>query len=159
MNENLQPEQIQNLPKKNNGIRIIAIVAAVVIFAISWFCGGNNFFTDNGLNSLFTRFDEDAAFVNAAKDLICNNLKNPDSAVFNDAYIVEKDSYGRAIVYIDVTSENSFGGAARDVRYVCIQSVDSDGTYTYKEGLSISSDGSAYLNILKELNNFDEPKS
>ena len=63
---------------------------------------------------------EDKQYLSAAEDFICKILKNPYSATLHDSYIVEKDSYGRAIVFLDVTAENSFGGTVRNKFYVCI---------------------------------------
>lgn len=100
-------------------------------------------------------------YINAAKGVISGSLKDPTSAIWNEAYVVETDSYGRAIVYVDVSATNSFGGYVRDAYYVCIQSItgsSSDGVhYQYNPNFAFeSADGSYSLSVLKSLNGFGE---
>ncbi len=107
---------------------------------------------------------EDKQYLSAAEDFICKILKNPYSATLHDSYVVEKDGYGRAIVYLDVTAENSFGGTIRNKFYVCILEVDNDGGYrhngefSYCEIPDTGSAGDIGLSYLKEMNNWGNPK-
>lgn len=73
----------------------------------------------------------DSNYISCAKTLINKTLKNPSTAQYNSASVYDKDDYGRAIVLLDVSAQNGFGGWVRDEYYVCIQSYDRDGTFTY----------------------------
>ena len=57
---------------------------------------------------------EDSDYIACAQTLLNGMLKNPYSAQYNASAVYEKDSYGRAIVYMDVSSQNSFGGWVRE---------------------------------------------
>lgn len=94
-------------------------------------------------------------YISCAKTLINKMLKNPSTAQYNSSGIYEKDDFGRAIVYLDVSAQNSFGGWVRDEYYVCINSVDSDGTFTYSSSVSYV-EKSSDIYILKLMNHFDE---
>ncbi len=69
----------------------------------------------------------DDRIVSCAQQIYEKILKNPSSAIYNNAYVAEKDEYQRVIVYLDVSSQNSFGGYVRDQIYVCLQYVDRRG--------------------------------
>ena len=147
---------VQQPPKKNWLVAIIPALVGCVVFVCMMFA----FFGRISDGNLFGPSKEEQ-YIAAAKDIISDNLKNPSSAIFNEAYLLEEDDYGRAIVFIDVTSENSLGGAVRDECYVCVQSVDDDGRYTCSRYMSfVEANGSydeIYLNTLKSANNFGEP--
>lgn len=114
-----------------------------------------NIFGDGG--SFGSKQDE--LYINAAEDLIYNTLKNPYSASLHDSYIVEQDNYGRAIVYLDITAENSFGGMIRNEYYVCIHEAKSDGTYRHNGSLSYCEANDISLDYLKRINGWGEPRS
>ncbi len=147
---------VQQPPKKNWLVAIIPALVGCVVFVCMMFA----FFGRSSDGSLFGPSKEEQ-YIAAAKDIICDNLKNPSSAIFNEAYLLEEDDYGRAIVFIDVTSENALGGAVRDECYVCVQSVDDDGRYECSRYAAyVKANGSyneIYLNTLKTANNFGEP--
>ena len=149
-NTTVQIEQ-QTTPNKKSinwktVLPIIIIVGCIyIVFTI--FGGGSN------LGS------KDDLYINAAEDLIYNSLKNPYSATLHESYIVEKDDYGRAIVYLDITAENSFGGMVRSEYYVCIHEAKSDGTYRHNGSLSYCEANNINLEYLKEINGFGEPRS
>lgn len=71
-------------------------------------------------------------YIDAAKALISQYLKNPNSAIFNSASVVATDQYGRGIVHLNVSAQNSFGGYVRSDYYVCIQGIRA-GRYTYNQ--------------------------
>lgn len=99
----------------------------------------------------------DSDYIGCAKTLINKALKNPSTAVYNSEQVYEKDDYGRAIVLLDVSAQNSFGGWVRSSYYVCIQSVESDGTFYYNSALPyIEEDTSYQFDYFKEINSFDE---
>ncbi|MBQ4612596.1 MAG: hypothetical protein IJB26_03485 [Clostridia bacterium] len=101
--------------------------------------------------------DMDSLYISAAKSIVADQLRNPSSAVYNNAYVYEKDDYGRAIVYLDVSSQNGFGGYARDDFWVCINEMTSEGEYSYSKLMSYcTSEG--LVDYLKSANNFGEPK-
>ena len=97
----------------------------------------------------------DADYISCAKTLINKRLKNPSTAQYNSSSVYEKDDYGKAIVYLDVSAQNSFGGWVRDEYYVCINSMDSDGTFTYSSTMPYV-EKSSDIYLLKLMNDFDE---
>ena len=75
------------------------------------------------------------------------------------AVVVQERTLSRdeAIVYLDVSAQNSFGGWVRSEYYVCIQSIKSDGTFTYSSTVPYTDEKSSY-DILLMLNDFgDDP--
>lgn len=99
----------------------------------------------------------DSDYIGCAKTLINKALKNPSTAVYNSEQVYEKDDYGRAIVLLDVSAQNSFGGWVRSSYYVCIQSVESDGTFYYNSALPYIEDDTSYqFDYFKVINSFDE---
>lgn len=97
----------------------------------------------------------DSDYISCAKTLLNKALKNPSTAQYNNASVYEKDDYGRAIVYLDVSAQNGFGGWVRSEYYVCIQSVDEDGTFRYNSTVPYTDEKSGY-NTLLLINDFGE---
>lgn len=126
------------------------ILTLCLLVGLSGCCLSGDLFSD-----AFVDWDE--LYISAAKNIVADNLKNPSSAVYNDAYVYEKDDYGRAIVYLDVSAQNGYGGYTRDDWWVCITNMDADGNYTYNRYAS-HSNKIANLSLLKSLNDFGEPK-
>lgn len=94
-------------------------------------------------------------YIECAKSLISKDLVHPSTAVYNEAKIKETDGYGRAIVYLDISAQNVYGGWSRVEYYVCIQSIASDGTYTYDEKMPYFIDDYDKLySFFKGINNF-----
>lgn len=154
-----QPTIQPQTPKKRNLLgALFPIIVGIITFV----------FVMNVINPSasfnFSLSKEDKQYLSAAEDFICKILKNPYSATLHDSYVVEKDGYGRAIVYLDVTAENSFGGTVRNKFYVCILEVDNNGGYrhngefSYCEIPDIGSASDIGLTYLKEINNWGDPK-
>lgn len=98
----------------------------------------------------------DSEYIGCAKTLISKALKNPSSAQYNESRVYEKDNYGRAIVYLDISAQNGFGGWVRSQFYVCIHTVDSDGTFTYNSTMPYIDDESFSLyESFKSINDFN----
>ncbi|MDO4488935.1 MAG: YARHG domain-containing protein [Eubacteriales bacterium] len=102
-----------------------------------------------------SRKARDEEYVGAAKTLIDKVLKNPLTAQYLSEEVVENDDYGRAIVSLDVSAQNSFGGWVRQNFLVCINSMDYDGTFTYNPTLYYV-DGYESYEMLKIMNHFGE---
>ena len=97
----------------------------------------------------------DEKYISCAKTFINSKLKNPSSATYNSAKVYEKDSYGKAIVSLDVSSQNGFGGWVRETYYVCILSVDDDGTFHYSTTMPyIESTNMSLYETFKNINDF-----
>ena len=159
-----QAPQIPQAPPQNQPSKKRSLVKALfpLIVGVITFILVTNIFNPS---SNFSLSGKDKLYINAAEDFISRILKNPYSATLQEAYVVEKDNYGRAIVYIDITAENSFGGTVRNQFYVCILEVDDDGgdyrhngEFSYCEIPDTGSAGDIGLSYLKEMNNFGEPK-
>ena len=106
-------------------LRIIASAFLVLTFLIM----GIEFLTETIKKE--REGDINNKYISCAKTLIQNNLKDPSSVIYNDAYVYEKDDYGRAIVYLDYSARNGFGGMGRERKYVFINGLNDDGTFTY----------------------------
>ena len=99
----------------------------------------------------------DDEFIKYAKSYLFGILKDPGSATIYAAEVHEKDSFGRAIVYIDVSSRNGFGGSVRDKLYICITGVYSDETCSLNATMPfINADSMQLYDLLKKLSNFNE---
>lgn len=153
--------------------KILAFILAMIFILSFSGCGNKNeetVFVDNIVLSDFIsnynsslRSDNntvvlwettDSEYISCAKTLIDKILKNPSGAVYNDSYIVEKDSYGRAIVCLDVSAQNGFGGYVRKEYLVCIQKVRND-DFTYYEHFFWTENSSiTSLETLKTFNDF-----
>ncbi len=153
LNETIFEEGSQPTKKIFDLKKIIPIIIAiVVIFTIIQSCGGSE--TSGGL---FNVGVSDEMYIGCAKEIISKSLKKPSSLEVIDAYIYEKDDYGSAIVCMDITSENGFGGADRDTVYVCVMYLESDGNYKFNPTFNYT-ENVTNLDILKSINGFGEPK-
>ena len=149
-NTTIQTEQQTTKQKIANWKTIPIIITILGCIYISFIIFG-----DGG----FLGSKQDELYINAAEDLIYNTLKNPYSSSLHDSYIVEQDDYGRTIVYLDITAENSFGGMIRNEYYVCIHEAKSDGTYRHNGSLSYCDANDISLECLKKINGWGEPRS
>ncbi len=151
LNETTFDENAQTAKKTFDIKKLIPIVIAViVVFSIFKSCGGLG-------GGLFGGGVTDDTYIGCAKQIISKSLKNPSSLVVNDAYVYEKDDYGSAIVCMDITAENGYGGADRDVLYVCVMYVQSDGSYNFHPTCNYTEEKNN-LEFLKNINGFGEPK-
>lgn len=98
-------------------------------------------------------FGTDEEYINAAVTLLNEQLNNPATAQMHEKKIYEKDEYGRAIVYIDVSAQNGFGGWSRYKLYYCINKVTPDGQFGYSTIKYYCEDNSE-LKLLKGMNGF-----
>ncbi|MBO5745505.1 MAG: hypothetical protein J6S13_00255 [Clostridia bacterium] len=106
-----------------------------------------------------TTENDDYYYVSAAKQAVADEMVNPSGASYNSSYVVEKDGYGRAIVYLDVSYQNSKGNISRDELYVCIIKKN-DGKFYWRDyGLAYCSANNWQLSILKNGNNWGKPLS
>ena len=96
-------------------------------------------------------------YIGVAEQIMAKNLKKPSSLEVHDAYIYEKDDNGSAIVCMDITSENGYGGVDRDTVYVCVMHLQSDGRYQFHPTVNYT-ENIAHLDMLKSINGFGKPK-
>ena len=95
----------------------------------------------------------DEKYISCAKTLINKILKNPSGVQYNSASVLERDYYGRAIVHLDVSAQNSLGGWVRHNLYVCINGVNYDDTFNYNAAMYYT-DNIAMYESLKNINDF-----
>jgi hypothetical protein len=108
--------------------------------------------------------NKDELAVSCAKTLLLKKLKAPGSAQLVDSKMIEKDNYGRYLVYLEVDAQNSFGALLRSQHYVVLQSVKDDGKFTYLDLFSIQEidrNGGSYIEemtkeTVKSMNNWNE---
>ena len=145
-------------PNGNKGDDIALVIgndSSVITLTLSEYVDEYNSVLRRTVSSSTNTNVSDSDYISCAKTLINKALKNPSTAQYNSASVYEKDSYGRAIVYLDVSAQNSFGGWVRSEYYVCIQSYKSDGTFTYSSSVPYVDEKSSY-NILVMMNDFGE---
>lgn len=153
VNNNPTSNQLPPNVIRRNRIILILVICFVFLFFRNCGHGGGN------------SFSKDDKFISAAKQIVSEDLRNPDSAKFYEAEIVEKDQYGRAVVYIDMSAENAFGGAVRSRKYVFVNKIEGD-SYFYNPNFSYmevdrklsnpSSD--PWYESYKDFNNFGQPQ-
>ena len=161
---------INNMVGKKLNNKIVAIVLGVLVAVIGIviISNGNNALIDPSANSANeNKMTYEEAYIQSAKSIMGEFIINPSSAVFYKAIVVETDDYGRAIVYLDFSAENTAGGSNRSRVYVCVQEVDLEGNYKFYRDycyVSVSNSDASYMSdmkmsTLKSMNKFGEPKA
>lgn len=112
-------------------------------------------------NRYYKSFADDEEYIDVAITIVSNHLKSPSSADYVDAKVKEKDAYGRAVVFLSVDAQNSFGAMIRTHFCIVIRGINSDGTGDYRESTAIMTYDQGQENnvaeYLKKQNNFGEP--
>lgn len=140
-------KNLQKLPKLK---RVLYITIPIIIATIIVFIG-------------MVKFDEatsDGFYIEAAKQVVSENLRSPSTAQFSDVEIVDKDEYGRAVITMTVDAQNGFGAYIRNNYAVIIYDVNtSENTFRYIYPQSYSSDSfeKSVVSNLKENANWGEP--
>lgn len=133
------------LSAKTKNIITFVIVAVILI---SFFSGGSIFRSKNDIA------------VGCAKTLISQQLKAPSSAKWHDCKVIDKDSYGKYLVYIKVEATNSFGGYVTNEYLVVIKDIQRNGEFRYNTSFAIQSvEPEFYDSVLeatKTLNGWNE---
>jgi hypothetical protein len=139
----------------SNLVRYV-LSAVIIIIAI--------IFTIQTLSGFFGTSKEDLA-INAAKTEVSKYLKSPSGTRWMEEEILDKDKYGRYLVYLSFESTNSFGAYVKNSVVVLIGDVSketyrrySDFTYTDITGKEVLAyDYDPYnFEILMKYNNWDE---
>ena len=133
------------LSAKTKNIITFVIVAVILI---SSFSGGSIFKSKNDIA------------VGCAKTLISQQLKAPSSAKWHDCKVIDKDSYGKYLVYIKVEATNSFGGYVTNEYLVVVKDIQRNGEFRYNTSFAIQSvEPEFYDSVLeatKTLNGWNE---
>jgi len=121
----------------------------------------NALFADNNKPN-YKLYATDSEYINCAKNVIDDYLKAPSTASSAYEKVLEKDSYGRAIVLVEVDAENSFGALIRTKCCVVIQGINYDDTFDYNTLNSVQTYTDFTQNLvvanMKNLNNFGKPQ-
>lgn len=133
--------------KKGNKLNPKSVIFSVLIIFIGVILIKNVF----GIQNHSTK----KTVTECAETLVLSVSKNPNSVIFNSAEIYDKDKYGKYIVYIDFSGQNSFGGYIRSEWYVLVKDVKSNGEFTYNPSFWHCEAKDLNLNVLKDLNNWD----
>ena len=101
------------------------------------------------------KFAEDAA-----KQVISEHLKSPDSAVWNEVSCLENNTRGQYIVYVDVKAQNLFGVYLRNKYFVLIGNINlKKNTFTYNRFTPYvecsGKDDKYSLELIKALNGYN----
>lgn len=106
----------------------------------------------------------ESKIIACAEQAVCNILRDPSSAIFNSAEIIDEDDYGRYLIKLDVTATNGFGGRNRTQYFVVLQNVIPGDTYQFNYNQYFGVTELAYngsdneIASMKELNDWNEPK-
>ena len=103
--------------------------------------------------------------LNAARIVVDENLSSPGSAIYRNEKILDKDEYGRYLVYLVVDSENGFGASRRSEWTVIVRDVTKDKFAYNPYSATMHSNGNDFLDIqsetmqgvLKKQNGWNEP--
>ncbi|MCB6201074.1 zinc ribbon domain-containing protein [Extibacter muris] len=148
-------DDIQGLntsPKTKNKKGIWIICLLIILLVIIKFIGA------------LSSAPKDEYIFSAARTLISEQLISPSTAVYSNEKILDKDDYGRYIVYVCVDSQNGFGSQIRNEYAVVVFSVTKE-NFQYNplssyissnsNGTDVQSDYA--LDMLKGLNDWNEP--
>lgn len=102
-------------------------------------------------------------FIDAAQTAVYNNLQSPSTAVWGNANVISRDTYGRAIVSVVVDSQNAFGAVMRSYILVVIQGFTSADNFTYNTANGIAffnnrSEMELGVDLMKVANSFEQPR-
>lgn len=102
----------------------------------------------------------DDIVISCAKTVISQQLKSPSSAIWHNEKIVDKDSYGKYLIYLKVEATNSFGGYITNEYLVVVANVQKDGHFDYNTNFAVQSvTASTYdivVDVIKELNSWNK---
>ena len=130
----------------------------------------------SGVGSIFSAFNPadsgygvgqstDSMYISAAKEILNEGLRTAGSPIFNRykvfesynmAEIYEKDDYGRAIVFIEVTARAG-DETRREEYYVFVNGMTANGEYSYNKTFGATS-SIGMLDIFKNANDFGQPQ-
>ncbi len=138
---------VNNTKTKKSLPKLAYIIIAVIIIGFS-------------LNLFGGKSIENIA-IGCAKTVVSNQLKSPSSAIWHDCKIIDKDSYGRYLVYINVEATNSFGGYVTNEYLVVVKDVKKNGEFSYNPNFAVQSVTSSTYDLVvdatKKLNSWNEP--
>ena len=101
--------------------------------------------------------------VNAARNVVDKQLIAPATAIYSGEEILEKDDYGRYLVYLNVDAENGYGAKVRSEWCVIVFSVTKDDFHYNNQASYVNSysgtdvKSELAISTLKEFNDWDKP--
>lgn len=133
---------------KTNKFIIGIVCICIVLFIITRFAGSE---------------PKEEYIINAARNVVDKQLIAPATSVYSGEEILEKDDYGRYLVYLNVDAENGYGAKVRSEWCVVVFSVtkedfhyNSDVSYVNSySGTDVKSE--AVRDMLKEFNDWNKP--
>lgn len=138
---------VEGKKEKSNGYVIIlcTLICFILIIAI----------LVKGIQFLFSpapveNNDNDAIL--CAQQVVESILIDPSSAKFNSKQVLEKDTYNRYLVELDVSGTNGFGGVSREVYYVVVKYNLTEENFEYYINKAVGTD----KEIVKILNDWEK---
>lgn len=102
----------------------------------------------------------DKYYIQAAEQVVSEQLRSPSTASFSNVKVVDKDKYGRALVSMTVDAQNGFGAYIRDNYVVVIYDVnkrEETFRYVYPQSYKESFLEDAVISSMKKQADWDEP--
>lgn len=142
-------KDFKNLPKRKRKKVIVTLCGIVVaLFIITRFIGNE---------------PKEEYVVNAARNVVDKQLIAPATAIYSGEEILEKDDYGRYLVYLNVDAENGYGAKVRSEWCVIVFSVTKDYFHYNNQASYVNSysgtdvKSELAISTLKEFNDWDKP--
>lgn len=132
----------QDNSRNGNIIKIIGVLIGIIIIIVS----AVNIFKDTNSTEVSGKTNNNEQIVSneiiisCARTEVGRILKSTSTAHWGNAEILDKDNYGRYLVYVPVEAQNSFGAYSKLYHLVIIKDVKPNGEYkalTYYSRLEV----------------------
>ena len=121
----------QNNSRNGNIIKVIGVLIGIIIIII----GAVNIFKDNNPTEVADKTNNNEEIVSNETIISCARtevgriLKSTSTAHWGTAEIIDKDNYGRYLVYVPVEAQHGFGAYGKLYYLVIVKDVQPNGEY------------------------------
>lgn len=141
VNANISKNKILNTPKKKYafyGFLLFIILIIITSIIVSSKNKSDNLksndkdisITPSNTTSTPSKSNvSDSVVIDCAKSAVSKTLKSSSTARWGTARIIDRDSYGKYLVYVPLEATNSFGGYGKVSMLAIVYDVTSDGHY------------------------------
>ena len=132
----------QNNSRNGTIIKVIGVLIGIIIIIV----GAVNIFKDTNPTQVADKTNNNEKIVSNETIISCARtevgriLKSAATAYWGTAEILDKDNYGRYLVYVPVEAQNGFGAYGKLYYLVIVKDVTADGEYralTYGSRLEV----------------------
>lgn len=132
----------QNNSRNRNIIKVIGVLIGIIIIIV----GAVNIFKDTNPTEVADKTNNNEKIVSnetiidCARTEVSRILKSSSTAYWGNAEILDKDNYGRYLVYVPLEAQNGFGAYSKLYYMVIVKDVTAEGRYkalTYNSRLEV----------------------